>query len=118
MCAPTMRRVARWRQNCGLVSSRHWRIIRRNARAANEVSRHPAKSVQKQLDRLADDVARRTLARLAELELVPRPPDVKKLKGRSAWRIRVGDYRVIYEIHDRELVVVVVTVGHRREVYR
>ena len=76
------------------------------------------KSVQKQLDRLADDVARRTLARLGELELVRRPPDVKKLKGRNAWRIRVGDYRVIYEIHDRELVVLVVTVGHRREVYR
>ncbi len=76
------------------------------------------KTVQKQLDRLPDDVARRILARLAELELVPRPPDVKKLKGRSAWRIRVGDYRVIYEIHDREFVILVVTAAHRREVYR
>ena len=44
--------------------------------------------------------------------------DVKKLKGRVAWRIRVGHYRVIYEIHDRALQVVVITVGHRREVYR
>jgi mRNA interferase RelE/StbE len=75
-------------------------------------------SVQKELDRLPDDVAGRVLARLRALEFNPRPPDVKKLKGRQAWRIRVGDYRIIYEIHDRELVIIVVTIGHRREVYR
>ena len=67
------------------------------------------KSVQKELDRLPDEMLRRILARLAELEVNPRPPDVKKLKSRSAWRIRVGDYRVIYEIHDRELQILVVT---------
>ena len=76
------------------------------------------KSVQKKLDRLPDDVAARVVARLRALESNPRPTDVKKLKGRPAWRVRVGDYRIIYEIHDRELVVVVVTIGHRREVYR
>ena len=76
------------------------------------------KSVQKELDRLPDDVTYRILARLADLENNPRPSDVKKLKGRNAWRIRVGDYRVIYEIHDRELQILVITVGHRREVYR
>jgi len=76
------------------------------------------KSVQKELDRLPDDVARRILARLAALETSPRPADVKKLKGRKAWRIRVGDYRVIYEIQDRVLQIIVITVGHRREVYR
>jgi len=76
------------------------------------------KSVQKQLDRLADEVARRILDRLRELEDNPRPPGVKKLKGRPAWRVRVGDYRIIYEIHDRELRIIVITVGHRREVYR
>jgi mRNA interferase RelE/StbE len=76
------------------------------------------KSVQKELDRLPDDVAKRILARLAGLKTNPRPPDVKKLKGRDAWRIRVGDYRVIYEIHDRILQVIVITVGHRREIYR
>ena len=58
------------------------------------------KSVQKELDRLSDEVVKRILARLAGLETNPRPGDVKKLKGRNAWRIRVGDYRVIYEIHD------------------
>jgi mRNA interferase RelE/StbE len=76
------------------------------------------KSVQKELNRLPDDVAGRIMARLRALEANPRPTDVKKLKGRSAWRVRVGDYRIIYEIHDRELVVIVVTIGHRREVYR
>ena len=76
------------------------------------------KSVQKELDRLPDEMLRRILARLAELEVNPRPPDVKKLKSRSAWRIRVGDYRVIYEIHDRELQILVITVGHRREICR
>ena len=76
------------------------------------------KSVQKELDRLPDEVARRILARLAGLETNPRPADVKKLKGRDAWRIRVGDYRVIYEIHDRELQILVITVGHRGDIYR
>jgi mRNA interferase RelE/StbE len=76
------------------------------------------KSVQKELDRLPDEILNRILARLAALEVNPRPADVKKLKGRAAWRIRVGDYRVIYEIHDRVLQIIVITVGHRREIYR
>jgi mRNA interferase RelE/StbE len=76
------------------------------------------KSVQKELDRLPDELVGRILARLAGLENNPRPADVKKLKGRAAWRIRVGDYRVIYEIHDRILQIIVITVGHRREIYR
>jgi mRNA interferase RelE/StbE len=76
------------------------------------------KSVQKELDRLPDEIANRILARLAGLETNPRPADVKKLKGRDAWRIRVGDYRVIYEIHDRILQIIVITVGHRRDIYR
>ena len=76
------------------------------------------RSVQRELDRLPDNVVKRILARLSQLEANPRPADVKKLKGRAAWRIRVGDYRVIYEIHDRDLQILVITVGHRREIYR
>jgi mRNA interferase RelE/StbE len=76
------------------------------------------KSVQKELDRLPDDTANRVLSRLAALEANPRPPDVKKLKGRNGWRIRIGDYRAIYEIYDPALQVLVITVGHRREVYQ
>ncbi|HEV7925191.1 MAG TPA: type II toxin-antitoxin system RelE/ParE family toxin [Verrucomicrobiae bacterium] len=76
------------------------------------------KSVQKELNRLPDEITNRILARLAGLETNPRPPDVKKLKGRAAWRIRVGDYRVIYEIHDRILQIIVLTIGHRGNIYR
>ncbi len=76
------------------------------------------KSVRKELDRLPEKIADRVLARLVELETNPRPADAKKLKGRNAWRIRVGDYRVIYKIHGRVLQILVITVGHRREIYR
>jgi mRNA interferase RelE/StbE len=48
----------------------------------------------------------------------PRPSGCIKLKGREAWRIRVGDYRVIYEINDKILIIKVVTVSHRRDVYK
>ena len=76
------------------------------------------KSVQKQLDRLPHDIGSRVIASLRALESNPRPAGVKKLKGRDAWRIRVGDHRVIYEIHDRALQVIVIQAGHRRDVYR
>ena len=77
-----------------------------------------ARSARKQMKRLSGETEIRVLAKLSELEANPRPPGCKKLRNRDAWRIRVGDYRVIYEIHDKMLQVIVVTVGHRREVYR
>ena len=76
------------------------------------------KSAQKELDRLPDEIEERILDALAVLKTQLRPPGCKKLRGENAWRIRIGDYRVIYEIHDKVLQVIVVTVGHRREVYR
>lgn len=49
----------------------------------------------------------------------PRPPGAKKLAGGDGeWRVRTGDYRVVYEIHDKTLRVLVVAVGHRRDIYR
>ena len=48
----------------------------------------------------------------------PRPPAAQPLRGRPAWRVRVGDCRIIYEIIDDQLLVDVITLGHRREVYR
>jgi mRNA interferase RelE/StbE len=49
----------------------------------------------------------------------PRPSGIEKLKGEdNAYRLRVGDYRILYEVHDKVLLVLVVKVGHRREVYR
>jgi len=75
-------------------------------RAQRALSRIP----QQERDRIAA-----TIRRLAD---EPRPHGVKKLTGREAWRIRVGDYRILYEIHDDRLVVLVVEIGHRRQVYR
>ncbi|QYH36906.1 type II toxin-antitoxin system RelE/ParE family toxin [Salinibacterium sp. M195] len=47
----------------------------------------------------------------------PRPPGAKALQGRRGFRVRVGDYRIIYTIQDEVLLVVVITLGHRRDVY-
>jgi mRNA interferase RelE/StbE len=47
----------------------------------------------------------------------PRPSGCKKLKGRNAYRVRKGDYRIIYEILDSVLVIDVIAVGHRRDIY-
>jgi mRNA interferase RelE/StbE len=48
----------------------------------------------------------------------PRPPASRPLTGRPAYRVRVGDYRIIYTVHDDLLLIIVVTLGHRRDVYR
>ena len=56
---------------------------------------------------------------LRGLEADPRPPGSLKLQGSEAlYRIRIGDYRVVYEIHEAVLVVLVVRIAHRREIYR
>lgn len=69
------------------------------------------------LRELDPPVARRLQAAIALLAEDPRPPASRQLRGRPAWRVRVGDYRVIYTIEDDVLLVVVVTLGHRRDVY-
>ena len=48
----------------------------------------------------------------------PRPPASRPLTGRPAYRVRVGDHRIIYTVHDDLLLIIVVTLGHRRDVYR
>lgn len=69
----------------------------------------------KKLPRPARDRVLEAIAHLAE---DPRPAGVKKLAGeQTAWRIRVGEYRVIYDVFDTELVVTIVRAGHRRDVY-
>lgn len=54
---------------------------------------------------------------IALLAASPRPPGAKALRGREGLRIRVGDYRIVYTVEDDRLLVVVVTLGHRRDVY-
>lgn len=59
----------------------------------------------------------RVMAAIRALVHDPRPPGARKLSGRESYRIRVGDYRVIYLVDAEELIVTVLGVGHRREVY-
>lgn len=61
----------------------------------------------------------RILKALEPLKQTPRPRQAEKLSGREdLFRVRVGDYRVIYSVHDDELLVLVVKIGHRGKVYR
>jgi mRNA interferase RelE/StbE len=76
------------------------------------------RAAQKQLARIDRQDQSRIVAAIQELASEPRPAGSMKLTGRPAWRIRVGSYRVIYEVHDDRLLVLVVAVGHRGEVYR
>lgn len=73
---------------------------------------------ERDLAKLEENLKRRIVLRLLSLRSNPRPAGVKKLEGSgSAWRLRVGDWRIIYEIHDRHRQVLVFRVKHRREVY-
>jgi len=69
------------------------------------------------LKKLDPPIRRRIQGAITLLAEDPRPPASRPLRGRPAFRVRVGDYRVIYTIADDVLLVVVVTVGHRRDVY-
>lgn len=76
------------------------------------------RSAQKQIRKIDQKDQSRIIAVIASLAEQPRPAGSKKLSGRPAWRIRIGPYRVIYEINDGNISVLVVAVGHRREIYR
>ena len=78
-----------------------------------------SRAAQKAMDRLDGDIYSRIIHKLESLEDNPRPMGVEKLAGAdNLYRIRVGDWRVIYMIQDKNLMVLVVKVAHRREVYR
>lgn len=76
-----------------------------------------SKSAQKELDKLPDAIAENLLEAILGLANDPRPPGCKELKGYEAYRIRTGNYRIIYEIKDNVLSVEVITIGHRKDVY-
>lgn len=73
---------------------------------------------QKELARLPPIAYERVKAAIFKLSENPRPRECRKLTGREGWRVKVGDYRVIYEIDDERQIVTVFHVGHRRDVYR
>jgi len=76
------------------------------------------KSVARDLRRIPNQDLRRILAAIDSLPKEPRPSGVERLSGQERYRVRQGNYRIIYEINDKEVVVVVVKAGHRKDVYR
>jgi mRNA interferase RelE/StbE len=77
-----------------------------------------APAADRQRRKLSVDVQKRIVRALEQLETDPRPPGVRKLQGEDdLWRLRVGDYRVIYTIEDDQLLVLVVRVANRRDAY-
>jgi mRNA interferase RelE/StbE len=71
------------------------------------------------LRKLETSIRRRIGAAIDQLAQTPRPAGVEKLQGQeNRYRVRVGEYRVLYEIEDQVLSVLVIRIGHRREVYR
>ena len=76
------------------------------------------KSAQKDLSKIPQKDQNRIIKSIQALSKNPRSTKSKKLVGRDAWRIRVGDYRVIYEIHDERLLILIVVIGHRKDIYK
>ena len=76
------------------------------------------RSAEKELNALPAALRDRIAARLLALEENPRPTGIKKLQGEESYRLRIGDYRVLLAIDDRQQQVIVYAIGHRREVYR
>jgi mRNA interferase RelE/StbE len=77
-----------------------------------------APSAARQLRKFDPDGRRRIQAALELLAVEPRPPAAIRLVGGSGeWRVRTGDYRIVYEIKDGQLLILVLRIGHRREIY-
>ena len=77
------------------------------------------RAAEKDLRRLSEEIHGRVIEAVSALVSNPRPPGAKKLAGsRHDWRIRVGDYRILYEIADEIRIVRIHRVRHRRDVYR
>jgi mRNA interferase RelE/StbE len=76
-------------------------------------------SAARQLRKLDPQARRRIQAAIELLRTDPRPPAATQLVGGGGeWRVRTGDYRIVYEVHDGELLVLVLALGRRRDVYR
>lgn len=75
-------------------------------------------SAAKELERLPTKERRRVVTRMQGLSAQPRPPGCEKLTGHDLFRVRQGQYRILYEVQDKDLVVTVFKIGHRRDVYR
>ena len=76
------------------------------------------RSAEKEIARLPDAIRRRVVDRILALTDDPRPHGCQKLSGEEKYRIRQGDWRIVYEIDDDMVVVLIVRVAHRSDVYR
>jgi len=76
------------------------------------------RQAQKELTKLSTNDYLKIKAKIQALSENPRPPGSKKLKGREGWRIRSGNYRVIYDIKDDKLLVKILKIRHRKDIYR
>jgi mRNA interferase RelE/StbE len=76
------------------------------------------RQAQRALDKLPKSDFQAVIEAIKDLAQTPRPRGIEKVKSTSLWRIRQGDYRIIYIIDDSEYVVTIVRVGRRREIYR
>lgn len=76
------------------------------------------RSAAKELEAVPPKDRKRITKRIEGLASDPRPPGCEKLSGEEKYRLRLGDYRILYEIVDQELIITVVKIGNRRDVYR
>ena len=76
------------------------------------------RSVTKDFRSIPQEDVRRIISRIDALALEPRPQGCQKLTGQERYRVRVGRYRIVYEIRDAVLLVIVIAVAHRKGVYR
>jgi mRNA interferase RelE/StbE len=76
-----------------------------------------SKQALKELEKINEPYYSNIKHAITNLTNNPRPQGYKKLKGRDGYRIRVSDYRVIYNIFDTELIIDIITLGHRKDIY-
>ncbi len=76
------------------------------------------RQAQRSLDKLPGHVFKAIIEDIKKLAETPRPRGIEKIKNTGLWRIRQGDYRIVFSIDDRQETVIIVRIGHRREIYR
>jgi len=76
------------------------------------------KSAAKELEKLPKAILRKIIKKIESLSEEPRPAGCEKLSGQELYRIRQGDYRIVYSIRDNELTVWIIKVGHRKDIYK
>ena len=76
------------------------------------------RSAAKELKRLPKPTIQKVIKRIESLAIDPRPVDCVKLTGQELYRIRQGSYRIVYSIQDNELIIWIIKIGHRKDIYK